>query len=299
MSGRKGTSSPVSPPRVGRRGLTAKWLFSRLDVDPMALSGARALVSFAILAVCLAVFRPDALRVARRDLPFFAAFGVFGLAMVHYTYFKTISLTGVATAILLEYLAPVLVMGISVAFLGERFSRSLPVAVGFSVVGCGLVAGVLERGVPAVPLAGVAWGLASAVFFALYTLLGKYAAPRFSPWTLLTYGLGAAAPFWLLTIGPVRVVSLLLRPSTLAAVAFMCVVSTILPFVAYLTALHHIDATKATIVATLEPVLAGVGAFFVLHETLTTLQVLGGACVVVAIGLVQASGKGPGVPPAA
>ena len=46
----------------------------------------------------------------RRSLPFLALFGVAGLAMVHFTYFKTISLTDVATAILLEYLAPILVL---------------------------------------------------------------------------------------------------------------------------------------------------------------------------------------------
>lgn len=293
-------------------GLTAKWLFSPLDattrrwpvpplgltVDPIALSGARALVAFAILAVSLAFVRRDALRVAWRDLPFFVVFGVLGLAMVHFTYFKTLSLTGVATAILLEYLAPVLVMGVSVAFLGERFSWSLPVAVAFSVAGCALVAGAIGGGVRPVPPAGVAWGLASAVFFALYTLMGKYAARRFSPWTLLTYGLGAAAIFWLLFIGPVKVVSLLMRPSTFLAVVFIAVVSTILPFVAYLTALHHIDATKVTITATLEPALAGIGAYVVLHESLTGLQVLGGALVVVAITLAQASGRGSGVPPA-
>ena len=295
-------------------GLTAKWLFSPLDattrhwpvpplgltVDPIALSGARALVAFAILAVSLTFVRRDALRVAWRDLPFFVVFGVLGLAMVHFTYFKTLSLTGVATAILLEYLAPVLVMGVSVTLPRREVLRGpcpWPSPSRWRDVRSS--SGAIGGGVRSVPPAGVAWGLASAVFFALYTLMGKYAARRFSPWTLLTYGLGAAAIFWLLFVGPVKVVSLLLRPSTFLAVVFIAVVSTILPFVAYLTALHHIDATKATITATLEPALAGIGAFVVLHESLTGLQVLGGVLVVVAIALVQASGKGSGVPPAA
>jgi len=273
-------------------GLTAKWLFitTGTEVDPATLSAARALLSTIILVVFLAFFRRRDLAVRVRDLPFLAVFGVLCLAMVHFTYFATIQLTSVPTAILLEYLAPILVLGVSVLALGERMTWALPLGVALSVTGCALMVGAFGGSGLTVSPAGIAWGLASAVFFALYTVLGKYAARRFSPWTLLTYGLGAATVFWLVYLGGTGpIVGVLRDGRTFAAVTVMAVVSTIVPFGAFLMALHHIDATKASITATLEPVLAGIACYLipVLYAPLTALQLLGGALVIAAVVVAQ------------
>lgn len=274
-------------------GLTAKWLFvtTGAEVDPATLSAARAVLATLILATYLGVFRRSELRVSFKDLPFLAVFGVLGLAMVHFTYFATIQLTNVPTAILLEYLAPILVLAVSVMALGERLTWALPVGVALSVTGCALMVGAIGGDGLSITPTGLAWGLASAVFFALYTVLGKYAAPRFSPWTLLTYGLGFASVFWLIWLGgPAPIVTLLSEPTRFGAVTVMAVVSTIVPFGAFLIALHHIDATKASITATLEPVLAGIGTYVipVLYQPLKPLQFLGGGFVLAAVIVSQA-----------
>jgi drug/metabolite transporter, DME family len=286
-------------------GLTAKWLFTAagpdtaawrvpplgMTVDPVVLSGARAFSAFAILFVYLLVSRRYALQISRRHLPFFAVFGVVGLAGVHFTYFKAISYTNVATAILLEYLAPVIVLIVSVAFLGQRLTWTLPAGVGLSIIGCALVVGAIGGDGLAVSPEGIAWGLASAVFFAAYSLMGRYAAPRFSPWTTLVYGLGFASLFWVLYLGgPSGAADAFASPASTAAVLFIAIASTIIPFAAFLKALHYIDPTRATIVATLEPVIAGIVAFLVLGETFGAVQILGGFLVLGAIMLIQAPG---------
>lgn len=288
-------------------GLTAKWLFTvpsaatdewpipplGIHVDPTVLSGGRALAAFLLLAVYLLLTQRDALAISRRDIPFLAFFGVAGLAMVHFTYFKTISLTNVATAILLEYLAPVIVLAVSVAFLGQRFNWSLPAGVALSVAGCALVVGAIGGDGLVVSPAGVAWGLASACFFALYSLLGSAAARRFRPYTTLVWGLGFAALFWVLVLGPGSVLSLFLDPRTATAVLFVAVVSTVIPFAAFLTALRYIPPTNATVTSTIEPVIAGVGAFVLFGEALTVAQLLGGVLVVAAIAVVQLPQRDP------
>jgi drug/metabolite transporter (DMT)-like permease len=293
-------------------GMTAKWLFAPLGpasaswpipplglaVDPMDLAAARAVAATLLLLLYLAVFDRPALRVRTRSLPFLAAFGVFGLAAVHFTYFKTLSLTGVATAILLEYLAVVLVLVFSVAFLKERPTWRLPAAVLASVGGCALIVGVLGGSVR-VSGPGLAWGLASAFFFALYTLLGKYSSGRFAPWTLLVYGLAAASVFWCAYLGPARVAAVYRDPRLAVAVVFVAIVSTIVPFGAYLHGLQYIQATEASVTATLEPVVAGVGAFFAFGEALSAAQLAGGVLVIGAILLVQMPARGgrPDLPP--
>lgn len=289
-------------------GLIAKWLFTMpgpatatwpfpplgIEVDPLVLSAARAVMSTAIAFGYLVLRRREALAIRGRDVPFLAIFGVLGLAMVHFAYFKTISLTGVATAILLEYLAPVIVLVFSVALLGERLTWSLPAAVLLSVGGCALMVGVFgDQGIT-ISREGLYWGLGSAVFFAGYSLMGRYAAGRFAPWTLLAYGLGAASLFWLVVLGgPGRIVALLADGRAFAAVLVLSVVSTVVPFGAFLKALHLIEATQASVTSTVEPVIAGVTAWFIFGEHLSALQLLGGALVVAAVMLSQVKTRVP------
>jgi drug/metabolite transporter (DMT)-like permease len=289
-------------------GLTAKWLFEGPGprVQPAHLSAARAFIAFLMLLVYLLLARRDVLKVRLSDLPFLSAFGVFGLAAVHFTYFATIELTNVPTAILLEYLAPVLVLGVSVAAMGERFTWFLPAGAALSVLGCALVVGAIGGEGLRVSPAGIAWGLASAVFFAGYTLMGKYAAGRYSPWTLLVYGLGAASVFWIAYLGlrgeTGSVVTLVSSPVRAAAVTAMAFGATVVPFGAFLKALTYIDATRASITATLEPVIAAVASFAIpaLYQPLSPLQLLGGALVLAACVVVQApSRRRTTLPPAA
>lgn len=282
-------------------GLTAKWLFTApsdataswpllplgIEIDPTTLSGARALTAFLLLAVVLAIAKPKDLRVAPRELPFLAVFGVFGLALVHYTYFKTISLTSVATAILLEYLAPVLVLLVGVAFLKHKFTWWLPLGVALSVGGSALVVGAVGGEGLVVSPAGIAWGLLSAVLFAAYSLMGTVAATRFSPYTVLVWGLGFASLFWLAVLGPASILGAFAGLKAAGAIVFVAVVGTIVPFSAFLSALHHIAPTNATVTSTVEPVIAGIGAYLLFGESLSMIQVIGGAMVIAAIAVVQ------------
>ena len=289
-------------------GLTAKWLFASeaaqasswriaapdVVVDPVVLAGARAVTAFIVLVVYLAVSRRQAFAVSVRDLPFLASFGVVGLAGVHFTYFMAISHTNVATAILLQYLAPVVVLVFSVLFLRERPTWTLPAGVSLSVLGCALVVGALGGDGLAVSPSGIAWGLASAVFFAAYSLMGRRAAGRFSPWTTLGYGLAFASAFWLMYLGgPSRIASAFETPTSTGAVLFIAVVSTVIPFAAFLKALQYIDPTRATIVATLEPVLAAAAAFVAFGEAFAGLQFAGVVLVLGAVVLIQTQGRTP------
>jgi drug/metabolite transporter (DMT)-like permease len=288
-------------------GLTAKWLFTSpsaataawplvplgITIEPTTLSGARALSAFVLLAVVLAVSRPKDLRVSPRDVPFLAVFGVFGLAMVHFTYFKTISMTNVATAILLEYLAPVIVLLVGVAFMKHKFTWWLPLGVALSIGGCALVVGAIGGSGLVVSPAGIGWGLLSAVFFAAYSLMGTVVVSRFSPYTALVWGLGFASLFWLVVLTPRVVLGAFADPKTAAAILFIAVVSTIVPFAAFLIALHYIAPTNATVTSTVEPVIAGIGAYLLFGESVSTIQVLGGMMVVAAIAVVQLPERAP------
>ena len=270
-------------------GLMAKWVFERLglSVQPLTLAAVRSFVAFPLLFGYCALTRRSVLRLAPRDIPFVASFGVFALALMHFTYFKAIQETNVATALLLQYTAPVLVLIVSVLFLRERLTWALPLSVVLALLGCALTVGVMGGAGLMVSGAGIAWGLASAGFMTVYIIMGKLAVGRIASWTLATYGLGAAALFWavFLTVrGGFSDVGVLLGSlKGCLAVLAIAVVSTVVPFALFLQALTVVDATKASVTAMLEPAVAALGAYLLLGENLTALQILGGALLLTAI----------------
>lgn len=268
-------------------GILARWLFEAdRGIGAMELAAGRAVTAALLLLLIVGVFKPARLRTGLRELPFFVVFGVVGLALLHYTYFEAIARAGVARAILLEYMAPILVLLYSVVFLGDRPTWRLPAAVGLSVAGCSLVVGAFGTA-EGTSVDGIAWGLVSAVLFAGYMLMGRWAASRYSPWTVLTYGLAAAALFWLVVLGPRVALSSLGTPRDAIAVGWIAVVATIVPFGLFLAALRSIGPTEAGITSTLEPVIAAIAGLLLFGEPLGVVQFGGAALVVAAVVLVQ------------
>jgi drug/metabolite transporter (DMT)-like permease len=176
---------------------------------------------------------------------------------------------------------------VAVVFLGEPFTWSLPAGVALSLLGLALVVGAIGATSLAASPRGIAWGLAAAVFFAVYSLMGDWASTRIPSWTLLAYGLVFASVFWLIFLGPRRVLEPLGDTTTLAAVILIAVVSTIVPFGAFLVALRYIDPTRALVTSTLEPVIAGAAAYALLGESFAPAQLLGAGLVIAAILVVQ------------
>lgn len=292
-------------------GLLANWLFATSGtsswriavpanaIDSRVLAADRAMVATIVLGFTLAALDRKAFRIRLTDLPFLGVFGLVGLAGVQYTYYRTIEVTGQpAVAILLEYLAPVIVLVFSVSFLGERFTWALPAGVGLAVGGCALVVGIVgsAEGMT-ISREGLAWGLVSAMFFAAYSLLGRYGARKYGPWTVLVWGLASASVAWLLVLGAPAMLAPLRDPVVFGAVVFSAVVGTIVPFGAYLFALRIVDATKVSVTAALEPVLVALGGWVLFAQGLTATQLAGGLLVVAAIAAVQTPVRAPVLPP--
>ncbi len=253
------------------------------------LAQLRSLISFLILAFALAALRPDLLRVRRKDLGRLALFGIGGLALVHATYFYAITRLQIGVALVLEYLAPLLVL----IWLRVRHGRDLPgrlwSAVALSVAGCFLVVEAYDAG--ALDSLGVAAALGAAVAFAIYLVTGERAGHRYAPATTLVWGFGFASLFWAVATPLWSFPVELLRSGENIALALgVALVGTLIPFACMVEALRHIPAARASIVATLEPVLAALLAWVIHDEALSAPQLVGGALVVAAVIWVQAQG---------
>lgn len=267
-------------------GVAGKSLFVD-GITPLALVQIRATLAAVVLFAALAVRAPALLVVERRDLPRLAALGGVGLALVQASYFYAISLIPVAAAILLQYLAPVFIAAFAMAWWGERATPAKLTALGLAVGGSFLVAGGYTLDFAGMNPLGVGVGLAAAVFFAGYTLFGERLMHRYSPWTVLAYGLAFAAASLHVLHPPFSYLWAGYSLGQWGIIAYVAVAGTVLPFGLYFVGVSHIRSTRASIIATLEPITAGALAFAVLGEALTGPQVVGGAAVLGAVVLLN------------
>jgi len=252
------------------------------------------------LAAIILATRPRDLRTNRRELVFLAAFGVFGVALVQLFYFLAIHRLEIGVSLLIQYLGVLFVALCARFVLKEHVRRRLWVALALALVGLTLVVG-LWHGVSLDGL-GVAFSLCSAVTFAAYMLLAERAVGHRDPISLLCFGFLFAAVFWAIVQPwwsfpfdvPGRSVSLLGNLSDLhlpiwTLMTWMIVVGTIVPFFLIVGSMRHITATKAGILAMVEPVVASLIAWVWLDETLSGTTLVGGAVVLAGIVLAQSS----------
>ncbi len=282
----------------GLSGTAAEWLMHADGVSPTWLTTVRMGVTGLVLLGVLRVRSgPRAWwGIWRRPsgLPRFLFFSLVGLTGVQFTYLAAIAASNAATATLLQYLAPILLVGM--AALAARHPITL--WQGALMVAAALGTWLLVSGGRGTSLvispAGLAWGLLAAGTLALYTwtappLLRQHGTVAVMAWSMLV---GAAALS-------------LVRPPTLGPTAWTWPVAglvatvalggTLVAFGLFLASLSHIPPTTAAWLAAVEPVAAGVSAHAFLHVPLNTMQVAGGATVLAAAGLLAgASVRGHG-----
>jgi drug/metabolite transporter (DMT)-like permease len=279
-------------------GAVSKVILKSGGVSSERLTEVRATGAFLLLFAVLVLVRRSTLRVGVRELPFLVVFGVGGLAFVAWFYFVAIERLEIGIALLIQYIAPVLVALWARYVLHEPVRRRIWAALGLSIVGLGLLVEIWQG----IELDGIGLlaSLGAAVTFALYILLADRGLRTRSTSSLLAYGFLFASIFWALvqpwTSFPWGLlddsVSLLGRlegfelPVWLL-VAWMILLGTIVPFGLLVGSLRHITATRAGILAMFEPVAGTVIAYAWLEEALSAPQLLGAVVVLSGISIAQ------------
>jgi drug/metabolite transporter (DMT)-like permease len=279
---------------------TVSKVILRSGLSSLRLTEVRCAGALIGLAAILLATRPQTLRIGRRELVFVAVFGVFGVALVQLFYFLAIHRLQIGVSLLIQYLGPLLVALFAHFVLKERVRRRLWAALALALGGLTLVVD-LWSGVSLDGL-GVLFSLCSAVTFAGYLLLAERAVGRRDPISLLCYGFLFATIFWAIVQPwwsfpfdvPNRSVSLLGHLSHVhlpiwALMTWMIVLGTIAPFFLIVGSMQHITATRAGILAMVEPVVASVVAYGWLDETLGATQLVGGVIVLAGIVLAQSA----------
>jgi drug/metabolite transporter (DMT)-like permease len=253
-----------------------------------------------LFLVFLLAVAPSRLRVGRRELLFLVAFGLVGIALVQWLYFVAIEHLPVGVALLIEFTAPLFVALFARFVYHEQIRRRIWVAVAMVLTGLALVV-ELWSGV-AFSTVGVTAALVGAFALTAYLLMAERERKHRDAASLSFYGFLFAALLWAV-INPLWTfpwdtlgedVSLQGNLSEYSApvwalVAFVVVIGTMVTFSLLVGALRHISATKASIVSSLEPVVATVIAWAWLGETFGATQLIGGAVVIAGILVAQSA----------
>jgi drug/metabolite transporter (DMT)-like permease len=256
--------------------------------DTLTITQARTSLAFILMLLYFAIKDRSVFRVQIRDLWKLAVLGVVGLAIVNFTYYFTVKEATVATAILVQYTAPVWVLLYSVWVLKEeKLDWMTVLCLVVALAGCYFA--VTSGSLRAVSLRGWAMltGPLSAFTFAYYIIASKQMLKRYSLWTMLLYMLGFATIFWLFFNPPWAIIKKNYQAADWGLLWLFAIVSVLIPQVAFTSGLRLIDASKAGIISILEPVIAIGAAFLILGESLNTIQVLGGCMVLAAVALLQ------------
>ena len=267
-------------------------------IDPLILSQARTTFScIAVLIALLLARGPRRLHVPAADMGRLLVLGLAGVAASNYFYYLAIQRTNVATAIIIQYTAPVWVLLYMVSRRLERATLPKMFAVGLAIVGIGLVIGLFGgRKLEFDPI-GVGAALIAAFSFSYYNIFAHSLLGRYDRWTVLLFTTMSAAIFWLFINSPWKVAEEHYTPAAWAFLFVFAILSVLLPFVFYFAGLQHLRPTRAIVASCLEPVFSILIAAAALHEAVNPLQAVGMAMVLGAILVVQRPTAGDKVQP--
>ncbi len=270
----------------GISSVVAKSLFN-IGLPPEELILVRLTLATLTLLIILLFWDRRRIIISLRDLPYFFILGCIGVAGMQFFYYYTISKIHVGPAILLQYLQPVWVSLYAFLFQKEPLSKEKIFALLLAMTGCYLVVGGYQIDLLHLNKVGILSGLIASFFFTFYALYGEKGLKKYDPWTLILYGFGFCTVLYMTFISPVKIIRDGHPFKIWIAFLYIAIFSTLIPFGFYFKGIERIRATRASITATWEPVVAGMAAYFILGEVLTPLQVLGGMGVIAAVVLLQ------------
>lgn len=255
----------------GLLGILGKWA-QGAGVQPLEVAFWRAVLAGGLYALHAAVTRSAIPR--GRDFWVTAGFGILGVSVFYGSYQLAVRSGGASLASVLLYTAPAFVALMGWAFLREKLGVRELLAVAGTLLGIGLISLGGGQGVN-VTGAALSWGLVAGFTYSLYYLYGKAFFHRYAPHALLAVALPIGALFLLPFVE--------FTPKTAPAwgsLSAIAVFSTYLAYLAYSAGLRYLPATRASVIASLEPVVATALAALIFAERPAVLALLGAALVI-------------------
>jgi len=264
------------------------------EISAWRLTQIRTGGAFVILFTFFIIFKRHELKPTKAELPWLILFGFVGVAMVQALYFVAIERMYIGIALLIEFTAPIWILLFLRFVLKKHVPRGLWYAIALAFTGLLLITQIWSG------LSVDQIGLLAAFFDALalagYFLIGDLLGKTKSSGAIATWGFGVASlllvfalPVWNFPVAALTSeMNLLGRFESYelpgwVLILWIVIMGTIAPYLLVISGLKILSASTASIFGMIEPVLAGMFAWWWLNESLTTTQLIG--CVIVILGI--------------
>lgn len=236
----------------------------------------RAVLTTVIMAVILLIKDRTLFKIKLKDIWCFLGTGLLSIVFFNLCYFKEITITSLSVAAILLYTAPAFVMIISAFCFKEKLTGRKIIALCLAFTGLIFVTGVLG-GDEKLTVKTLFIGLGAGLGYALYSIFSRYALERgYNSFTISFYTFLFAAICTTFFASPVTVASVVTGSgsSVVLAVVFV-LVSTVLPYLTYTKGLKSVENGQASIIASIEPVIATLNGILWFHEKMSIQAVIG------------------------
>lgn len=268
-------------------------------ISPEELVIFRSLATALGAGIALALTKPKAFKVKPREWKNLILFGIFGVALMQWSYSNAVANLPVGIALLIEYTAIVIVPLVSLWLFKEKVLPRLWFAIAMVLGGLVVVSKIWDGGLNPV---GVMFAVAAAIFLSFYFLMGEHTLRNRDTLSTLFYSMSISALFWLIVtpwwnfdtslFGETVSLTGNLEQFELPVwvmLAWIGVFGSFLPMLFSFLALTHLRATSVGVISTAETVMAFVFGWAWLNERIDGLQALGGLLVIAGIVLAQTS----------
>ena len=264
------------------------------EISAWRLTQIRTGGAFLILFSFFIIFRRSELKPTRAELPWLLLFGVVGVALVQAFYFVAIERMYVGIALLIEFTAPIWILLFLRFVLKKQVPTGLWYAIALAFTGLLMITQIWSG--LSVDQIGLVAAFLDALALAGYFLIGDLLGKTKSSGAIATWGFGVASlllffalPIWNFPFETLtNQMSLLGRFEGYSLpgwvlVLWIVIMGTIAPYLFVISGLKLLSASTASIFGMIEPVLAGIFAWWWLSESLTGVQLIG--CLVVIVGI--------------
>ena len=271
------------------------WGTIGIFVKDLYAMGFTALQIVAIRSVCATIILlaytyykdKNLLKINIRDIYLFVGTGLFSIVFFSWCYFFTIGETSVAMAVILLYTAPSIVTILSRIFFKELLTPAKFGALILTFIGLILITGVYKGENMSLSIIGLITGMGSALGYALYSIFGKLALRKYHAITLTVYTFVIATIMMLPVLMTIPIGEIGFSNRMMFQIVNLGLFPTAMAYIFYTNGLVHLESSRASITATIEPVVATMIGIFVFKEVMDFAQWIGIIMIFLSIFMVQ------------
>ncbi|MEH7010393.1 EamA family transporter [Neobacillus niacini] len=258
-----------------------------LGFTSMEIVTLRVVTAVLLLGIIGITKYPGQMKIHLADSKYFIGTGIFSIVLFNWCYFTSINQLSLSFSVILLYTAPTFVVILSYLFLKESMDRRKIISVIGTLLGCVLIVGVSLKDTPSMNLVGILTGLGAGFGYALYSIFGKFALAKYRPFTVTFYTFLVAAITLLLFTDLFEKGSILVTGEVIIYGLGLGLFPTVIAYLLYTKGLEKMESSKASIIATVEPVAATLLSVFLYNENFGVLQFVGTAIILLSVILIN------------